>query len=96
MIPSKLCLFACSTLLKPWTSVPFKLRNCAIAQHHQTIAQSYPILVHFQHYKFNAVCVYRIVHSTLETLHWLRVCMVAQLHALNAQKNKHLLCVQFS
>jgi len=30
------------------------------------------------------------------TLHWLRVYMVVQLHALSAQHNKHLLSVQFS
>ena len=77
-------------------SVPSKVRNCAIAQHHQTIAQCYLILAHFQHSKFNAVCVYRIVHLTLGTLHWLLVCMVAQLHALYARQNKHLLSVQFS
>jgi len=42
------------------------------------------------------VYIYRIALSTLETLHCLCVCVIAQLHALSAQQNKHLLSVEFS
>jgi len=42
------------------------------------------------------VYIYRIVLLTLGTLNCLRVCMVAQLHALRAQQNKHLLGVEIS
>jgi len=40
--------------------------------------------------------VYRIAPLTLGTLHWVCICMVGQLHALNAQQNRHLLSVEFS
>jgi len=40
--------------------------------------------------------IHRTALLTLGTLHWLRSCMVAQLHALRAQQNKHLLNVEFS
>ena len=52
------------------------------------------ILAHFQ---LNTIYIglYRIYLLTLGTLHSLFVCMVAQLHALRAQQNKHLLSVDF-
>ena len=40
--------------------------------------------------------MYRIALLPLGALHWLCVCMVAQLHALSAQQSKHLLNVEFS
>jgi len=60
-------------------------------------AQCYLILAPFQHSKFNAVDIY-MLHSllTLETLHCLCVCMIAQLHALRGQQNQNLLSVEFS
>ena len=56
------------------------------------------VLAHFQHSKFSIryIYIYRIALSTLGTLHCLCVCMVAQLHAVRAQHNKHLLSVEFS
>jgi len=45
---------------------------------------------------FNTVYIHRIALLTLGTLHCLCVCMVAQLHALRAQQNKHLLIAEFS
>jgi len=43
------------------------------------------------------MCIYRIAFLTLGmgTLHWLCICMVAQLHAFRAQQKKQLLSVQF-
>jgi len=40
--------------------------------------------------------IHRIALLTLGTLHCFCVCMVAQLHALRAQQNKHLLSVELS
>jgi len=78
-----------------YLTVVFLLR-CATAQMRSTIrpfAQWNLILGHFQHSKFNILFIYRIAHSTFETLHWLCTWTVAHLHV---HKNKHLLSVQFS
>jgi len=56
-------------------------------------AQCYIIIAQLQHSKLNTV---HLSLSSIGTLHWLRICMVAQLHALSAQQNKYLLSVQFS
>jgi len=76
----------------------FPLR-CATAQLHNTtrqFAQCYLIFAHFQHSEFSTVYICRIALLTLGTFHCLWVCMVAQLHELSAQQNKHLLSVGFS
>jgi len=40
--------------------------------------------------------IYRIALLALGMLHCSCVCMVAQLHALRSQQNKHLLSVEFA
>jgi len=77
--------------------------RCATGQLRSTNRQSAQcclVVAHFQHSKFNTVYmdiyIYRIAPLTLGTLHWSCAYVVAQLHALSAQQNKHLLSVEFS
>jgi len=82
--------------LWPWlfvTTVASMVRNCAIAQYHHTICAVKS--------RFRALPTIQIkycicISHSLSTLHWLCVCMVARLHVLSAQQNKHLLSVEFS
>jgi len=72
--------------------------RCATAQLRSTtrqFAQCYLIFTRFQHSKFT-VYIQRTALLTLGTIHCLRVCMAAQLHALRVQQNKHLFSVEFS
>jgi len=80
-----------------YSSAPSKLRMRSTTRQ---FTQCCLVLAHFQHSKFNTVYmdiyIYRIAPLTLGTLHWSCAYVVAQLHALSAQQNKHLLSVEFS
>ena len=75
------------------TLIRYCLSGAQLRNTNRQFAQCYLIFAHFRHSKFNTVCIYiyiyRIALLALETLHSLSVCMVAQLHALSAQQNKH-------
>ena len=71
----------------------YKVRNCAVppGNLHSAISLSHIYnILNFMRY------IHRTDLLTLGTVHCLCVCMVAQLHALSAQQNKHLLSVEFS
>jgi len=76
---------------------------CACALPPRQFAQFYLILAHLQHCKFNTAYIY-ISHSPSNAgntslfvcMYSVHIRMVAQLHELSAQQNKHLLSVQFS
>jgi len=72
------------------------MRSCLQCSTTRQFVQCYLILAHFQNSKFNTVYRYGIAHLTLGALHCLCVCMLARLHVLRAQQNKHLLRVEVS
>ena len=72
------------------------MRSCLQCSTTRQVAQCYLILAHFQNSKFKKVYIYGIAPLTLGALHCLCVCMLAQLHVIRAQQNKHLLRVDFS
>jgi len=66
---------------------PLRCSSAQLRRATTQCAQRNLILAHFQQSKFNTVHTHRIALSSLGTLHWLCVCVVAQLHALSAQQN---------
>ena len=77
------------------TSDPSDVRNCAIPPDHLRSAISFSCTSNILDLILYAVYKYRIALSTLGTLHYLCICMFAQLHALRAQANKHLFSLEF-